>query len=150
MPRVTQAQAQKTREKIIKSAYEIIINQGGDKLTFSRIAAHANIGKSGVTTHFKKKEDLLEELAPFLERRIASHLSFNSIEEFYSSWKDAVDNSDEFLNIAMSIQNNYTSLVRLKRYFSHSEDPEKVSAIIYMAVGYAITALGSAKRLKFM
>ncbi len=145
MPRVTQAEAQKTREKIIKSAYDIIRKQGGDKLTFSLIATHANIGKSGVTAHFKKKEDLLKELAPALEKRIVSHLKFDSIELFYSSWKEAVDNSEEFLNITMSIQNNYAGLLRLQRYFSHSENSEKVSAIIYMAVGYAVTALGSAR-----
>ena len=57
MPRVSQEVAKQTRKRIIESAIKIVTLEGSKHLTFSNIAKKAEISRSGINCHFKRKED---------------------------------------------------------------------------------------------
>jgi AcrR family transcriptional regulator len=60
MARRTQAEAEKTRRKIISSALELFSRKGYDKTTFIDIAQKLKMTKGAVYWHFKSKSDLLK------------------------------------------------------------------------------------------
>ncbi len=140
MPRVSQKEAQKTKERIIASAFKILCEEGVDGITFAKVANLAGIGKSGINAHFKKKDDLLMNCKPLVGQKFVEYLDFSNIENYYKSFKLAVDSAEEFRHLTIYSQHfsGYEGTLALKRIFS-SEPEAKVNAIIYMAAGYAST-----------
>ncbi|QFT13543.1 TetR family transcriptional regulator [Vibrio sp. THAF190c] len=139
MPRVSQAVAKQTRQNIIDATIKIITLEGAEMLTFSHIAKKANISRSGINCHFKRKEDLLAEVEPILAERVSQALDFSSPEAFFASFKLAVDEDRMFRNL---IKNTGQVFEKSKGHGELLEiingDPEEVKNAVYMAIGYAV------------
>ncbi|WP_435276550.1 TetR/AcrR family transcriptional regulator [Psychrobium sp. nBUS_13] len=142
MPKVSQQQAQITRQRIIDCALEIILSSGIESLTFSNLAKQAQIGRSTINGHFSKKNDLLMALQPRLVSIIDENLCFDSADDFYNSWVHAIKSNQEFrqvIKVTGAFFDNDTGIAGLMRRFpSPDEDTEKA---IYTAMGYAIVHL---------
>ena len=142
MPRVSQIEAQKTREKIIQVTLNLLISEGFEALTFTRIAQNANIGRSSINNHFKKKQDLLDEIRPHITKMIEQRLDFSHGEKFYASWVLAIEQDREFRKIIKGLDIMISSdagITGLKDRFQ--EDKQNAEKFIYMAIGYAIVNL---------
>lgn len=139
MPRVTQAVAKQTRQNIIDASIKIIMLEGGDKLTFSNIARKADISRSGINCHFKRKEDLLYEIKPALAERVQQALDFSSACAFYATWKSAVDEDRMFRNLLKNLSFFFNDNEGIKGLATLIKgDEEEVQKAIYMAIGYAV------------
>lgn len=142
MPRVSQKDALKTREKIISVALELLLLKGFDALTFTNIAKAANIGRSSINNHFKKKQDLIEELRPLIAAMIEQRLDFSSGAAFYDSWVLAIKQDKEFRQIINGLSiviNSDAGVEGLKKRLV--ADPDNAEQFIYMAIGYAVVNL---------
>src|SRR5574344_1261047 len=62
MPRRTQKDAERTREKILASALALFVEKGYERTTFEDIARRLRMTKGAVYWHFPSKENLLVEL----------------------------------------------------------------------------------------
>ena len=106
-------------------------------LTFSHIAKKANISRSGINCHFKKKEELIAEIRPILEDRVKQALDFDSPTAFYKSWQIALASDRMFRNLVKSLgaiqssTNGENDLVGLIK-----GDPKEVQQMVYMIIGY--------------
>ena len=139
MPRVSQAVAKQTRQNIIDVSIKIIMLEGGEKLTFSHIAKKANISRSGINCHFKRKEDLLQEIKPALSERVHQALDFSSACAFYATWKSAVDEDRMFRNLIKNLGYFFHDNEGAKGLASLIQGSEEdVQRAIYMAIGYAV------------
>ena len=58
-----QIAAEQTRQKIMNAAEKLITARGFDNVTVDEIAAEAGVAKGSFYTHFKRKEDVVGELA---------------------------------------------------------------------------------------
>ena len=58
-----QIAAEQTRQKIMNAAEKLIAARGFDNVTVDEIAAEAGVAKGSFYTHFKRKEDVVGELA---------------------------------------------------------------------------------------
>ncbi|WP_158135692.1 TetR/AcrR family transcriptional regulator [Vibrio navarrensis] len=139
MPRVSRAVAQQTRQNIIDTSFKILLLEGYENLTFTHIAEKTGISRSGVNGHFKRKEDLLEELKPKAVELVIQSLEFSSPEDFYRSWVKAVREDRMFRNLIQNVgeiictEKGRTRLTRLIQ-----GDEEEVERVVYMAIGYAV------------
>lgn len=143
MPRVSQQQARITRQRIIESALHIILNEGIDSLTFSHLANKANIARSGINGHFKKKSDIIQAVHPRLSAIIYDALDFSSPNTFYDSWTHAIVNNHIFRQAISSTDafvDTDTGINSLIKAFK-SGAREDIEKTIYMAMGYAIVHL---------
>jgi len=142
MPKVSQQQAQITRQRIIDCALEIILSSGIESLTFSNLAKQAGIGRSTINGHFSRKNDLLMVLQPRLVSILDENLCFDSADDFYRSWVHAIKSNQEFRQAIKTMEaffDNDTGISGLMRRFpSPDEETEKA---IYTAMGYAIVHL---------
>ena len=139
MPRVSQAVAKQTRQNIIDAAIKIITLEGAEMLTFSHIAKKANISRSGINCHFKRKEDLLAVVEPVLAERVSQALDFSSPESFYQSFKTAVDEDRMFRNVIKNSGKVFEKEKGPKELLEIiNGDPEEVKKAVYMAIGYAV------------
>jgi hypothetical protein len=140
MPRVSQKVARETRKRIIKTALDIVINQGSENLTFSILAKQADISRSGINSHFKLKSDLMAEIRPQIISGIESRLNFSSPEEFYMSWTKAIDTDVEFCRLIIAAgsfineKDGFDSLIKV----ISSSNIEITKMYIYQSVGYAV------------
>ncbi|WP_375748983.1 TetR/AcrR family transcriptional regulator [Vibrio sp. HN007] len=139
MPRVSQEVAKLTRQRIIDVSIKIVTLEGGESLTFSNIAKKAEISRSGINCHFKKKEDLLDEIRPELAKRLEQALDFSSPELFFETWTLAVDHDRMFRNLLNNlgfIINSQDGAKSLANKINGGE--EDVMAVVYKAIGYAV------------
>lgn len=139
MPRVSQVAAKKTRQNIIDASIKILTLESKENLTFSHIAKKANISRSGINCHFKRKEDLLHEIKPAISERIHQALDFSSSHAFFDTWKKAVDEDRMFRNLIRNmgyVINNKEGIDDLASLIRGGED--EVKEAIYMAIGYAV------------
>lgn len=138
MPRVSQKEAEQTRIKIVNAAFDLLLESGENVLTFTNIAKKAGIIRSGINAHFKKKQDLLNVLAPMVSKIILDHLDMSSPTAFYSSWTEAIKTSQVFRNVTKqgdlfaTTKQGFDGLVRLIE-----GDKEEVEETVLMAIGYA-------------
>ena len=139
MPRVSQEVAKQTRQRIISSAIQIVTLEGSQNLTFSNLAKKAGISRSGINCHFKRKEDLMDEIRPVLAERVEQALDFSSPDNFFQSWRNAVDNDRMFRNLITKIDyiiDGKTGTASLIRKIQGDKD--EVLRTTYMAIGYAV------------
>ncbi|HAS6349544.1 TetR/AcrR family transcriptional regulator [Vibrio sp. IRLE0018] len=139
MPRVSQATAKKTRQAIVDASFKILLLEGYEHLTYSRIAEKTGVSRSCVNGHFKRKEELLGELKPKAVEQIVQALEFSSPDEFYSSWVKAVNEDRMFRNLIQNVGEMICSAEGRQSLMSRiSGDQEEVEKALYMAIGYAI------------
>lgn len=139
MPRVSQAEAKLTKQRIINASLKIVIEEGVSELSFANIAKKAKISRSGINAHFKRKENIYEELRPILKEMVLAPLDLSSPDNFLKSWIKVLDgdpsyrvmliNSDKIMGGERAAV-NLLSLIEGKR----SEVRDKV----YYALGYAL------------
>ena len=69
MARRTKAEAEQTRQRILKAALELFADKGYERTTFEDVARRIRLTKGAVYWHFKTKPDLLTELVSFMSQR---------------------------------------------------------------------------------
>ena len=142
MPKVSQKEAQKTRERIIQVTLNLLISEGFEALTFTRIAQNTNIGRSSINSHFKKKQDLLDEIRPHITKIIEQRLDFSNGEKIYVSWVLAIEQDREFRKVINGLDIMISSDVGITGLTERlQEDKHNSEKFIYMAIGYAIVNL---------
>ncbi len=62
MARRTKAEAEQTRQKILKAALDLFVEKGYERATFEDVADRIRLTKGAVYWHFKSKPDLFAEL----------------------------------------------------------------------------------------
>jgi len=142
MPRVSQKDALKTRQKIIDGAIELILTLGFSALTFTNIAVIAGVGRSSINGHFRKKEDLIISIRPIIASMIERPLDFTSASAFYDSWVSALENCDEYRHLIKGLEviiSSAEGVAGLKMRLP--ENDSDVDKYIYMAIGYAVVNL---------
>ncbi|MFD2615612.1 TetR/AcrR family transcriptional regulator [Paenibacillus gansuensis] len=72
-------QSSTTRELILKSAYQIVKEQGFTSLTLEAVAKHAGVSKGGLLYHFNSKEALIGGMVTMI-----SQLADQQIEQEYN------------------------------------------------------------------
>ncbi len=73
MARKTKAEAEKTRQCILKAALRLFVEKGYDRTTFEDVARHIGLTKGAVYWHFKSKPDLLAELVVLMTETQLTH-----------------------------------------------------------------------------
>lgn len=142
MGRASAAEAALTKQKIIDSAFEITLEQGFSRLTFSNLSDHCGVSRSGINTHFPKKADLLKVLKLKISQILMKQLNFTTTDAFFLSWVDGLSNNVEFkaaILAAGPIITTHEGVGRLKRLIQGSE--EDVIKCIYICIGYAVVNL---------
>ncbi|MBY5948410.1 TetR/AcrR family transcriptional regulator [Photobacterium rosenbergii] len=115
------------------------MEEGIEQLTFTNIAKKAGISRSGINAHFKRKDDLFNELKSKIVDRLVSTFNFNSPQEFYESWITNFNSDAEFRRI----------IVGAGAFFSMDDginglkdaikgNPVEVDMYIKMAVGHSV------------
>ena len=62
MARRTKAEAEQTRQKILKAALDVFVEKGYERATFEDVAARIGLSKGAIYWHFKNKSDLFTEV----------------------------------------------------------------------------------------
>lgn len=62
MARRTKAEAEQTRQKILRAALDLFVEKGYERTTFEDVAERIQLTKGAVYWHFKSKSDLFAEL----------------------------------------------------------------------------------------
>ena len=75
MARKTKAEAEKTRQCILKAALRLFVEKGYDRTTFEDVARHIGLTMGAVYWHFKSKPDLLAELVVLMTERHTTQLT---------------------------------------------------------------------------
>ncbi|HAS6166986.1 TPA: TetR family transcriptional regulator [Vibrio vulnificus] len=139
MPRVSQAVAKKTHQNIIDASFKIVLLEGYEHLTYTHIAEKTGVSRSCVNGHFKKKEELLDELKPKAVEHIIQALEFSSPEAFYLSWVNAVNEDRMFRNLIQNVGEIICSAEgRMSLTNRISGDSKEAEKALYMAIGYAV------------
>ncbi|MEZ8858165.1 TetR/AcrR family transcriptional regulator [Vibrio atlanticus] len=123
--------AENTKRRIIEAAFDITLNEGFDAATFTRLSKQAVISRSGINTHFKRKEDLALELVSKYVEIIKQPLKFESPEAF--------DNNPKFKKAILTAGPIIPKLDGVKGLFdSIKGDEQEVKSCVYKCVGYAV------------
>ena len=69
MARRTKAEAEQTRQRILKAALDLFAEKGYERTTFEDVARSIRLTKGAVYWHFKTKPDLLTELFSYMSQR---------------------------------------------------------------------------------
>ncbi|WP_375748984.1 TetR/AcrR family transcriptional regulator [Vibrio sp. HN007] len=142
MVRVSAAEAELTKQKIIDSAFEITMCEGFESLTFTKLSNHCGVSRSGINRHFPKKNDILKVLEPRVEKILKAQMNFASPTEFYESWVEGLANNPEFRSAILAagpIIPTDKGIRNLKRLIKGNDD--EVIKCIYMCIGYAVVNL---------
>ncbi len=75
MARKTKAEAQKTRQKILKAALDLFVEKGYERATFEDVAARIRLTKGAVYWHFKSKPVLFAALVADMTARHHEHVA---------------------------------------------------------------------------
>lgn len=139
MPRVSQAEAKLTRQRIVKASLKIVLEDGVSELSFANIAKKAKISRSGINAHFKRKENIFEELRPILAEMILAPLDVSSPDNFVKSWIKILDESPAY----RALLNHSSPVVGGERAASNllsiiEGDRAEVRDALYYALGYAL------------
>jgi len=138
MPKVSQAVAEETRRRIIRCSFEIVVQQGEDALSFLSIANAANISRSGIGAHFKRKEHLLNEIRPMLEALILEPLDLSSPDKFLKSWIKVIDEDAGYRQLLTNCKNIMESVGGAKNLIDMIQgDKKEVKDALCYAIGYA-------------
>jgi len=139
MPRVSQAEAKLTRQRIVDASLKILIQEGVAEMSFAKIAKKAKISRSGINAHFKRKENIYEELRPILKEMILAPLDLSSPDEFLKSWIKNLDENPQYRQMLINTDrvmggeraaSNLLSIIEGRR--------EEVRDAVYYALGYAL------------
>ncbi|NOJ02382.1 TetR/AcrR family transcriptional regulator [Vibrio splendidus] len=131
--------AENTKRRIIEAAFDITLNEGFDAATFTRLSKQAVISRSGINTHFKRKEDLALELVSKYVEIIKQPLKFESADAFYQSWTEAFDNDSRFKKAILTAGPIIPKLDGVKGLFDSIQgDEQEVKSCVYKCVGYAV------------
>ena len=142
MPRVSQQVAKQTKQRIIDTALTLVISQGADKLTFTQLALAAGISRSGISAHFKKKQDIIDAIAPLMRDKINAQLDFSSPQNFWRAWVSSIESSEEFRNLIEHIGTLYNNKAGFEALIARIQgDRDACTAIAYQAAGYAAVNL---------
>ena len=69
MARRTKAEAEKTRQRILRAALDLFAENGYERTTFEDVARRIGLTKGAIFWHFKSKPDLLTELVADMTAR---------------------------------------------------------------------------------
>jgi len=139
MPRVSQAEAKLTRQRIIDASLKILVQEGVAEMSFAKIAKKAKISRSGINAHFKRKENIYEELRPLLKEMILTPLDLSSPDNFLQSWIKILDENPQYRQMLTNADRvmggeraatNLLTIIEGKR--------EEVRDAVYYALGYAL------------
>lgn len=75
MPRRTKAEAELTRQKILKAALDLFSVKGYERTTFEDIAARIRLSKGAIYWHFKSKTELFAEMVADMTDRHAREIA---------------------------------------------------------------------------
>ncbi len=75
MARKTKAEAERTRQRILKAALDLFVAQGYERTTVEDVARRIRLTKGAVYWHFKSKPDLLAALVADMSARQAARLA---------------------------------------------------------------------------
>lgn len=64
-----------TRERIVEAALELLNDEGMDALTVRKLAARLGVGAPALYWHLRNKQELLDEMATVVMRRVTDALS---------------------------------------------------------------------------
>lgn len=138
MGKSSKAEAEKTRQRIIDTAFNMAMDTGFDKASLRGIGAAANITKSGIAAHFKNKADLAKALAPLYAEAIKKPLVFDSPDAFYESWIHAIKTDRTFVKAILTAGPVIPKLNGVKGLFDAIYgDKDDVEKCVYMCIGYA-------------
>lgn len=138
MPKVSQEVARETRRRIIRCSLDIVVKKGEKSLSFQTIADAANISRSGINAHFKRKEHLFDEIRPMLSEMILAPLDLSSPEGFLATWKKVIDNDADYRQLLTNCSDIMESDGGAKNLLTLIEgDSQKVKDAVCYAVGYA-------------
>jgi len=69
MARKTKAEAEKTRQNILRASLDLFVEKGYERATFEDVAARIGLSKGAVYWHFKNKPDLFAALVADMTER---------------------------------------------------------------------------------
>ncbi|MFT5879458.1 MAG: putative DNA-binding protein YlxM (UPF0122 family) [Moritella sp.] len=138
MPKASQIVAKETRRRIIRCSFEIVVEQGEGALSFLSIAKAANISRSGINAHFKRKEHLLNETRPMLAALILKPLDLSSPNKFLKSWTKVIDEDARYRQLLSNCKNIMESVGGAKNLINLIQgDKDEVKNVLCYAIGYA-------------
>ncbi|MEZ8104746.1 MULTISPECIES: TetR/AcrR family transcriptional regulator [Vibrio] len=139
MPRVSQAEAKLTRQRIINASLKIVVEDGIAELSFANIAKKAKISRSGINAHFKRKENIYEELRPILKGMILEPLDISSPEMFLDSWIKVIDEDQAYRKMLVNSDRVMGGQRAASDLLTIIEgDRTAVRDAVYYALGYAL------------
>lgn len=139
MPRVSQAEAKLTRQRIINASLKIVVEDGVAELSFANIAKKAKISRSGINAHFKRKENIYEELRPILKGMILEPLDISSPKMFLDSWIKIIDENQAYRKMLVNSDRVMGGQRAASDLLTIIEgDRAEVRDAVYYALGYAL------------
>jgi len=94
----------RTREKLIEAAVDLVAHSE-EELTIRRVAAHANVSVPTAYRYFPDREELLKELAAWINARIAGAKVPENLEEA-AAWVEhiyrAFEQNDKFMRAQLN------------------------------------------------
>ncbi len=75
MARKTKAEAELTRQRILKAALDLFVEKGYERTTFQDVADRIQLTKGAVYWHFKSKPDLFAELVADMTAKHNEHVT---------------------------------------------------------------------------
>ncbi len=75
MARRTKAEAEQTRQQILKAALDLFVAKGYERTTFEDVAGRIRLTKGAVYWHFKSKPDLFAELVADMTAKHNEHVT---------------------------------------------------------------------------
>lgn len=139
MPKVSQEVARETRRRIIRCSLDIVVKKGEKSLSFQTIADAANISRSGINAHFKRKEHLFDEIRPMLRKLIFAPLDLTSPKQFLASWIKVIDEDPSYRQLLSNCSQIMESAGGAKKLVDFIEgDEQEVKDAIFYAIGYAV------------
>ncbi len=140
MPKVSQAKAAITRQNIINASLKICYEEGVINLTFSRIAQMAGTSRSGINAHFKRKEDIIDEMRPIIMSYVYEHMDFSSPEHFVSSYLHMLENDKKRAKISKNCVEIIGGVIGIQEAVNKIKgDPSAVKHAVLYIVGYLMT-----------
>ncbi|CAK3141874.1 hypothetical protein VCRA2122O339_200089 [Vibrio crassostreae] len=88
----------------------------------------------------------MNEIRPILAERVEQALDFSSPDNFFLSWRNAVDNDRMFRNLIANLENVIDDKAGTASLIEKIQgDEEEIIKTTYMAIGYAVIHVGNAK-----